>query len=156
MTLTKHYPNSTVTMMPGDILYSPISRATYYVGHTVIIGTNLLVKEAIPGHPSGHRLTIEQFWHRHCKGDKIVLLRSKSGAKEAAEWATTNLQHVKNYHLGNYNINTLEKNYCSKFITQAYYHGANIKLTALLNRFISPQFLTFTNKLEKIALFEVD
>lgn len=155
MTLTKYYPASTVEMRPGDILYSPISRATYYVGHTVIIGSNLIVKEAIPGTPSGHMLTIKQFWNRHCKGDKIILLRSKNGAQEAAEWATNNLQYVKQYHLGNYNINRFDQNYCSKFIVQAYYHGANIKLTSLLNRFISPQFLTITNKLEKVALFEV-
>lgn len=155
MTSTKFYPYSNIPMLQGDILYSPISRSTYYVGHTVIIGTDFLVKEAIPGKPSGHMLTIEQFWSRHCKGDKIILLRSESGAKEAAEWATNNLHFVKDYHLGNYNINNIEKNYCSKFITQSYYHGAKVKLTHILNRFISPQFLTMTRKLKRIALFEI-
>lgn len=153
MVLIKTYPYSNIEMMPGDILYSSISRSTYYVGHTVIIGENLLVKEAIPGKPSGHILTIDQFWNRHNKDDKITLLRSKHGAKQASKWATNNLQYVKDYHLGNYNINTLHKNYCSKFIVQAFYFGANVKLTTWLNRFISPQFLMITNKLKKVALF---
>lgn len=152
--MMKVYPFSNVQMLPGDILYSSISRSTYYVGHIVIIGKNFFVKEAVPGRPAGHRLTIEQFWNRHNKNDKIILLRSKYGSNEAARWATNYLHYVKDYHLGNYNIHTIQKNYCSKFVAQAYYHGANIKLTTWLNRFISPQFFMITKTLSKIALFQ--
>lgn len=76
MTHAKTYPLSKVPMLPGDILYSSIGRSTYFAGHTVIIGTHLHVLESIPGKPSGHMLTIEQFWNRHHIGDKIILLRS--------------------------------------------------------------------------------
>lgn len=150
---TKYYPFSNIAMLPGDILYSTIGRSTYYVGHTVIVGTDYLMKEAIPGKPSGHTLSVEQFWFRHHPGDKITLMRSQVGATEAATWATDHLHLVQDYHVFNTNIQTIEKNYCSKLIVQAYYYGANVKLTNVLNRFISPQFLTRTNKLDKIAVF---
>ena len=155
MTLNKRklYPYSNVDMLPGDILYSTIGRSTYYVGHIVIVGTDYIMKEAIPGNPSGHMLTAEQFWHRHNQGDQITLLRSKIGAKDAARWATEHLHLVKDYTILNHDIESIEKNYCSKWIVQAYYYGANVKLTNYLNRFISPQFLKRTKRLEKIAVF---
>lgn len=149
----KYYPHSNINILPGDILYSTIGRSTYFVGHTVIVGTDLLMKESIPGKPSGHTLTIEQFWNRHHAGDKVTLLRSKVGAQEAASWATENLHRVKDYQILNTDIHTLEKNYCSKWIVQAYYYGSNVKLADNINRFISPQYFTRTEKLDKIAVF---
>ncbi len=149
----KKYPYSNIDMHPGDILYSPVGRSTYYVGHTAIVGIDYMMKEAIPGKPSGHMLTIEQFWHRHYPGDQITLLRSTYGATEAATWATNYLHLVKDYTILNYDLETIEKNYCSKWIVQAYYYGANVQLAKYVNRFISPQFLTRTKKLDKIALF---
>ena len=147
------YPYSNVDMHPGDILYSTIGRATYYVGHIVIIGTDYLMKESIPGKPSGHALTPLQFWHRHRSGDKITLLRSKVGAFAAADWATKNLHLIKDYNVLNTNLHTIEKNYCSKWIVQAYYFGANVKLKDNLHQFIPPQYFKRTEKLTKIAVF---
>ena len=149
----KTYPYSNIDIIPGDILYSPIGRSTYYVGHTVIVGTDYTIKESLPGKPSGHMLTMEQFWHRHLPGDRITLLRSKIGAQEAAKWATKNLHLVKDYTVLNHDINSIEKNYCSKWIVQAYYYGANVKLTNVLHRFISPQYIMRTKSLDKIAVF---
>src|SRR5690625_4190851 len=112
----KTYPYSNVEMHPGDVLYSTIGRSTYYVGHTVIVGTDYMMKEAIPGKPSGHMLSAEQFWHRHQQGDRITLLRSKIGANEAAEWATEHLHLVKDYTILNHDIESIENNYCSTWI----------------------------------------
>jgi len=153
--MTLYYPNSNIEVKQGDILYSTIGRSTYYVGHTVMIGSDYLVKESIPGKPSGHSLTINQMWNRHRKGDKITLLRAPSGAQAAAKWVTENLASVKDYWILNSNIKNREKNYCSKLIVQAYYYGANVKLTNVLNRFISPQYLKYTKNLEKIAVFAI-
>src|SRR5690625_4945132 len=114
MTITEKYPYSQVPILPGDILYSPIGRSTYFVGHTVIIGTDFLVKESLPTRPSGYSTTIEHFWNRHRFGDTITLLRSAEGSLKASEWATRFVGDVKKYHLGNYNINNITKNYCSK------------------------------------------
>lgn len=152
----KQYPHSNINILPGDILYSTIGRSTYFVGHTVIVGTDFLMKESIPGKPSGHMLTPEQFWNRHRRGDKITLLRSKVGAEKAANWATENLHLIKDYQVLNTDIHTVAKNYCSKWIVQAYYYGANVKLTDHLNRFISPQYFKRTKKLDKIAVFSID
>lgn len=140
-------------MLPGDILYSTIGRSTYFVGHSVIVGTDFLMKESIPGKPSGHELTPLQFWHRHRSGDKITLLRSKVGAFEAADWATENLHLIQDYNVLNTDFHTIRKNYCSKWIVQAYYFGADVKLTDYVNRFISPQHFKRTEKLMKIAVF---
>lgn len=153
--MKRYYPNSRVEVLPGDILYSTIGRSTYYVGHTVMIGSDYLVKESIPGKPSGHTLTVEQMWHRHHKGDQITLLRAKAGADKAAKWITENLTSMKDYWILNTNIQNIEKNYCSKLIIQAYYYGANIKLTNRLNRFILPQYFKYTNKLQKMAVFSI-
>lgn len=154
MNQMKTYPYSHLSMKPGDILYSPIGRSTYFVGHTVIIGTDLQVKESLPRRPSGNSLSIETFWSRHNKGDMITLLRAKEGQLAAAKWATDYVQAVKSYHLGNYDIQNLAKNYCSKFVVQAYYFGANIKLASKLNRFIPPQYLRYSLNLKRIALFQ--
>src|SRR5699024_4358468 len=151
--MKKYYKNIIVEMLQGDILYSTLGPSTYYVGHAVIIDSDYLVKESIPGKPSGHTMTIEQMWGRHHKGDRISLLRAASGADAAAKWATENLRYVKDYWILDINIQNLEKNYCSKLILQAYYYGANVKLTDKLNCFIPPQYFKYTHKLEKVALF---
>jgi len=150
----KTYPYSHLPMQPGDILYSPIGRSIYFVGHTVIIGTDLHIKESLPSRPSGNSLSIEAFWGRHNAGDTITLLRATEGWVTAAKWATDHVGDVKEYHLGNYNIDHLAKNYCSKFVVQAYYHGANIKLASKINRFITPQYLRRSPNLKRIALFK--
>src|SRR5699024_1422623 len=147
------YPYSNVDMYPGDILYSTIGRATYYVGHIVIVGTDYLMKESIPGKPSGHALNPLQFSHKHRSGDKITLLRSKVAAIAAANCATKNLHLIKDYNVLNTNLHTIEKNYCSKWIVQAYYFGANVKLKDNLHQFIPPQYFKQTEKLTKIAVF---
>src|SRR5699024_1070675 len=147
------YPYSNVDMHPGDILYSTIGRATYYVGHIVIVGTDYLMKESIPGKPSGHALTPLQFWHRHRSGDKITLLRSKVGAFAAADCTTKNLNLNKHYIVLNTNLHTIEKNYCTKWIVQDYYCGANVKLNDNLHQFIPPQYFKQTEKIPNNAVF---
>src|SRR5699024_3946510 len=98
-------------------------------------------------------LTVYQYWHRHNQGDEIMLLRSKHGASDAAKWAFENIGFVENYTVLNYNLNSLKNNYCSKWILQAFYYGANIKLTPFLTRLVLPQAFEYMKSLEKIALF---
>src|SRR5699024_396682 len=136
----KQYPRNDINMLPGDILYSTIGRSTYFVGHTVIVGTYFLMKESIPGKPSGYMLTAEFFWNRHRRRDGITLLRSKVNAGKAAICTTENLHLIKDYQVLNTDSDILEKNYCSKWVVQAYYYGTNVKLADNVNRFISPQY----------------
>lgn len=153
MSLQQTYPYSHVEIMPGDILYSSIGKSTYYVGHIVIVGPNYNIIESLPGKPSGHTLTPYQYWHRHNQGDKITLLRSKHGASDAAKWAYTNVGDVENYTVLNYNLKSLKNNYCSKWILQAFYYGANIKLTPFLNTLVLPQAFKQMKSLDKVAVF---
>src|SRR5699024_8343280 len=98
VTITK-YHHSPIEIMTGDELYSSIGRYTYYVGHAVIVRTDGMCKEALPGKPAGHELTILQFWGRHRFGDRILLMRAKAGGEEAADWATKYLEEVEHYNL---------------------------------------------------------
>src|SRR5699024_12823734 len=88
------YPHSPIEIMPGDVLYSSIGRSTYYVGHAVIVGTDGMCNEALPGKPAGHELTMIQIWGRHRLGDRILLMRAKARVEEAADWATKSLEGV--------------------------------------------------------------
>lgn len=149
-----YYPNSNIRAQAGDVLFTGIGRSTYFVGHAVIMGTDGKLKEALPGTPAGHELTIKQLWRRHNPGDKIILMRPKSDGDAAADWATKQLPHVKKYTILNCDFKNISNNYCFKFIAQAYYYGANQSIIQSPNhRLITPfEFKTF-NQLEKTATF---
>lgn len=150
------YPFSSIEVLPGDVLYSSIGRSTYYVGHAVIIGTDGMCKEALPGKQAGHELSIPQLWSRHLKGNQILLMRAKIGARDAAHWATQHLESIKQYNLSNYNFNNISQNYCFKFIAQAYFFGAQVSLMTYVNKPITPFAFKRTKVLDKIALFQID
>lgn len=149
------YPNTTIPIVPGDVLYSPIGRSTYFVGHAVIIGTDYKVKEVLPGKPSWYTIRIEQFWRRHRPGDVITLLRPTEGAFEAAAWITENLQQFKMYNLFNYDFTNFEKSYCYKFIAQVYYFGAGIDIIKNKRRLLLPNDIKRSKKLNRIAMINV-
>lgn len=82
------YPNSTLEMYPGDVLYTSKGWSTGLVGHTVIIGTDFKVKEVLTGTPAGRSTITKEFFDRHPTGNTITVLRPTSGASGAATWAT--------------------------------------------------------------------
>src|SRR5690625_3006852 len=152
---TIYFPNTTIQIYPGDVLYSSLGRSTYFVGHSVIIGENYIVKEVIPRKPGLHMLTLQQFLNRHHKNDTITLLRSPYGAQQAAQWITRNIQNFKQYNLLNYNIHTLEKSYCYKFIVQAYLHGAHIQLVKNPHRLLLPNDIKKSPVLKRVAVIQI-
>ncbi len=156
MSLTRYYPNTTIEALPGDIIYSSIARSTYFVGHSVIIGTDFTIKEVIPSIPGWQILTLKQHWNRHHPGDKVTILRSKMGAKEAASWITGNIKSFKTYNLINYDINNLAKSYCYKFVTQAYYHGAGISIVKKMNRLLLPNDIKKSSVLDRVAIIYIN
>lgn len=149
------YPNTSIEVLPGDILYSPVGCSTYFVGHSVIIGTDFQIKEVLPGKPAWCSISIERFWTRHFRGDRISLLRSAKGADAAANWATMHLEKFQSYNLLNYNIQNVEKSYCYKFVTQAYFFGANVRVVRNMHRLLLPQDIKKSPRLQKIAVMEV-
>src|SRR5699024_12574634 len=108
-------------------------------GIKVIYGQYCNIIEFLHVKPKDQRLTIYQNWHLDNQGHEIMLLRSKHGASDEAKWAFENIIFVENYTVLNYNLNALKNNYCSKWILQAFYYGANIKLTPFLTRLVLPQ-----------------
>lgn len=117
------YPGTSVTMTPGDVLYSPKSwSSTKFVGHTAIVGPN---NQIIHSHPVEDRVVVESvssFASRHAFSDLIEIYRPKSSsaASTAASWAYNNASKSTNYSLtaGYYDI---KNNYCSKWVWQAFY-----------------------------------
>lgn len=150
------YPNSTLEMQPGDVLYTSKGWSTGLVGHVAIVGTDFKLKEVLTGSPAGKSVTLNQFWGRHSKGNKISIHRPSKGAAGAARWATNNIGSVTKYNLTNHNINTISTNYCSKFVLQAFYHGSNISLVASMNTLTPPSNLKNSSNLRLIATLTVN
>lgn len=155
MKKTLHYPNTRIPVKPGDVIYSSIGRSTYFVGHSVIIGTDYRIKEVIPGKPGWYELDLIRFWARHHRGDQLTILRPYHGAQEAAQWITDNLQSFETYTIFNHDINDLANSYCYKFIAQAFYFGANISIVKKHNRPLLPRHILQSNQLEKIAIIRI-
>lgn len=155
MTKKHYYPLTTIEIFPGDIIYSSIGLSTYFVGHTVIIGTDYTAFEVIPGNPGWHTLTLQQHRNRHRFRDEITIFRSPIGAEKAATWITENIEKFKTYHLINYDILNFDKSYCYKFVAQAYYHGAGISIVKNSKRLLLPNDIKKSPKLEKIAMIHI-
>lgn len=149
------YPNTSIEVLPGDILYSPVGRSTYFVGHSVIIGTDFHIKEVLPGKPAWRSISIERFWTRHFRGDRISLLRSPYGAHMAAAWATRHIEKFQSYNLLNYDIENFEKSYCYKFVAQAYFFGADVRVVRNMHRLLLPHDIKKSPRLQTIAVMEV-
>ena len=155
MTRIFNYPQTTIEMFPGDIIYSSLGLSTYFAGHTVIIGTDYIAYEVIPGNPGWHKLSLQQHRNRHRSGDKLTILRSPNGAEKAAQWIIENIGKFKTYHLANYDIQNLAKSYCYKFVAQAFYHGADISIVKNPKRLLLPNDIKKSPQLEKIALINI-
>lgn len=149
------YPNSTLEMQPGDVLYTSKGWSTGLVGHVAIVGTDFKLKEVLTGKPAGRSTTLNAFWARHSKGNKISIYRPSKGATSAAKWATKNISSATSYNLVSHNINTISKNYCSKFVAQAFYHGSNISLVSSINTLITPNNLAKSSNLRAIGTLTV-
>ncbi|PQP82149.1 hypothetical protein C0Q44_21105 [Paenibacillus sp. PCH8] len=113
---------------PGDIVYTPSSESTYYAGHMGIIGLDGKVYHV---HPYGPVFADSLDWYltRFYEGDRFIVFRSRlnqAGVK-AAEWVHAHYKQVKFYRLQT-NLHSIEHNYCSKFIYQAYQFTSGVDL----------------------------
>jgi uncharacterized protein YycO len=113
---------------PGDIVYTPSSESTYYAGHMGIIGLDGKVYHV---HPYGPVFADSMDWYitRFYEGDRFIVFRSRlnqAGVK-AAEWVQEHYKQVKYYRLQT-NLHSIERNYCSKFVYQAYQFTSGLDL----------------------------
>lgn len=152
---TIYYPNTNIQVQPGDIIYSSIGRSTYFVGHSVIIGTDYKIKEVIPGKPGWYELDLIRFWARHRRGDQLTILRANEGAYEAAKWITENLRKFKSYTIFNYDMNDFTNSYCYKFVVQAFHFGSGISITDRRNKLLLPRHILQSKQLQKIAIIRI-
>lgn len=123
------YPGTNTDMKPGDVLYSKKSFSTFFVGHVAIVGPDY---DIIHVHPDGPGLVddIDGYVSLFKPGDKIQVLRPRSGASKAAKWAINHIDDVKKYYF-NMDLDNIELSYCSKFIWQAFYYGYNLDITGM-------------------------
>ncbi|GGH42985.1 hypothetical protein GCM10008014_03550 [Paenibacillus silvae] len=124
-------PLSSLTSMklePGDIVYTPSSESTYYAGHMGIIGLDGKVYHV---HPYGPVFadTLDWYLTRFYQGDRFIVFRSRlrQVGDRAAEWVEDHYQQVKYYRLQT-DLLSIERNYCSKFIYQAYKFTSGLDL----------------------------
>lgn len=150
-----HYPNTNIKVEPGDIIYSPIGRSTYFVGHSVVVGTDYKIKEVIPGKQGWYELDLIRFWARHRRGDQLTILRPYQGAAEAATWITNNLQHFETYTIFNHHLNDIKHSYCYKFVAQVYYYGANVSIVDKPNKLLLPNDILKSKALYKLAVLRI-
>lgn len=123
------YPGTNITMKPGDVIHNPKSVSTFLVGHVAIVGNDLLLRHA---HPLGPGITegITSYVSRFDVGDLFTILRPKNGiGPAAATWSQNNIGNVFGYNFLP-GLGAVGPNYCSKFVWQAYWFGAQKELTA--------------------------
>ncbi|MFS0871380.1 hypothetical protein [Paenibacillus xylanilyticus] len=115
-------------LKPGDIVYTPSSESTYYAGHMGIIGLDGKVYHV---HPYGPVFADSLEWYltRFYEGDRFIVFRSRlnQAGQRAAEWVQEHYKQVKFYRLQT-NLRSIERNYCSKFVYQAYQFTSGLDL----------------------------
>ncbi|MEK3824167.1 MULTISPECIES: hypothetical protein [Paenibacillus] len=143
---------------PGDIVYTPSSESTYYAGHMGIIGLDGKVYHV---HPYGPVFadTLDWYLTRFYEGDRFIVFRSKlhQVGMRAAEWVQEHYKQVKFYRLQT-NLLSVERNYCSKFIYQAYKFTSGLdlwgrKFAKLKQGFIYPFRIERSSDLDVLGTF---
>lgn len=132
----ENYPGTNADILPGDILYSTKSLFvhTAVVGHVGIIGNDKKVYHVSPaGSIAGKADTLKTYRERHGSKERIYIYRPTTGGSKAASWASNNIKSMETYSIVNAGkLSSLNPNYCSKFIWQAFYYGAGIELTNMV------------------------
>ncbi len=149
--------NKEILLQPGDVIYSSKSLSTFLVGHCGIVGHDNRIYHS---HPKGAFAdTVKQYKSRHPHGGRVTLLRPLRGGEKSASWAQDNIQHVTSYsfhpHLSN-----KQKNYCSKFVWQAYWFSLEEDITGrdLTNKrrwWIRTPLIRYSPGFSEIGVWEI-
>lgn len=143
---------------PGDIVYTPSSESTYYAGHMGIIGLDGKVYHV---HPYGPVFADSLEWYltRFYEGDRFIVFRSRlnEAGMKAAGWVHDHYKQVKFYRLQT-NLRSIERNYCSKFIYQAYQFTSGLdlwsrKFTRMNQGYIYPFRIERSSELDVLGTF---
>ncbi|WP_145950341.1 hypothetical protein [Paenibacillus sp. Y412MC10] len=130
-----YYPGTSIAVSAGDVIYSPIGWETRFVGHTAIVGDDLRVYHSTPATATGGASdTFSGYLSRFSSGYTFKVLRYSNGTGpftqpvDAGRWAKNNYSRITKYNLTGFKMSDVANNYCSKFVWQAYYYGANTNL----------------------------
>lgn len=122
------YPNSSVTVQAGDIIYSSKSPSTYFVGHIGIVGSDGKVYHSYPN-STGKRVDTVSNYINNLFGNSDVIVRryanTSTNFTNVGNVAQSLYNNVESYSLDKY-FNNYKNNYCSKFIWQAFYLATGI------------------------------
>lgn len=141
------YPGTNVQMKIGDVLYSTktFGTTTKIVGHVGIVDSNFKVVHVTPAVDGGVIDNFTNYMNRHDPRETIVVMRPINGmGVGAARWANYNYMYINDYYIEPLaKLGTLNPNYCSKFLWQAFYFGEgidinNVNNTPDLRGFITP------------------
>lgn len=150
-----HAPRQQPTVLPGDLLFSPLGeRDSFYIGHVGIVTEDGHVIHSIP--KGLKKDDVDRYFN---KFKRLTLYRPKNeeAGRNAAAYA--NRIYEANAQAPYRFFTTLEdtdgEQYCTKLVWQAYYFGAgiNLKNYALTKKAIHPEFVKDTHFLDKIGMY---
>lgn len=130
------YPRSSAEAKAGDVLHCAKGKDSYFVGHVGIVGENFRVFHCVPDHDNPGRSDRLSFFVDHfTQHDYIDVYRYSPGGMgpylqplQAARWADHTVGIIREYNLFNFRMGDVTGNYCSKFLWQCYYFGANVTI----------------------------
>lgn len=150
---TEYYPGTKVKVSAGDVLYSSKGFDSYFVGHVAIVGNDGKIYHSTPAVSSGAIGESLTDYLKRFSTDPIRVYRYNPKGQmgpfleptNAGKWAQNNYSKVEKYSiLGTVKMNDVTKNYCSKFVWQAYKFGANVSIdTPYHGHYMSPDAKTF-------------
>lgn len=131
------YPNSQISVSPGQVIYSSKGWQTFFVGHVAIVGDDGKIYHSTPAVASGGvGETLSNYLSRFDSGTSFEVYAFRADEYgpflepyNAGKWARENVSKITEYSwANNLKMSNISSNYCSKFIWQAYYYGADTNL----------------------------
>ncbi|WP_338553468.1 hypothetical protein [Paenibacillus sp. KS-LC4] len=131
------YPNSGLVVSPGDVIYSSKGWQTFFVGHVAIVGDDGKIYHSTPAVASGGvGESLTAYLSRFDSGttlDVYVYKGSSVGPYlergKAGKWARENVSKITEYSFtSNLKMSVISSNYCTKFIWQSFYYGADTNI----------------------------
>lgn len=126
-------PQATFTPQAGDILVASKTLDTMLVGHAAIVDDTGSVVEVLPGRSSILRRSFSEWKKAFDNKFQVVRYTNSGKAKSAGEWARKQEGKTYKYGIGTTKNSDFSQNYCSKFVWQAYYFGADVKIATYYN-----------------------
>ncbi|MFC7320606.1 hypothetical protein [Halobacillus campisalis] len=125
------YPDTSIKIQPGDLLFSPIGKSeSKYVGHVGMINNNLQVVHSVP---AGLVKDPVVEYYSKFRGIRVYGPNNPSlGVKAAHHLELLFTKYPEAYYRVLTPLNDIdEEQYCTKMVWQAYYHGAGVNLSNL-------------------------